>query len=331
MFTTLLGNDRVKKELSHLVEKKAVPNSLLFLGLDGVGKKLFAKELAIALMYPDGAPEEVCQHIRDENHPDLHLLTPEGKTGMHAILSIRMLIDELFLAPFEAKAKIFILEDAERMLPSSSNALLKTLEEPALDSYLILLSSASDELLPTITSRCSKIRFSPLSEKELLFLLEKKWGKPALTCKSIAALAQGSAAKAYSLAHHPLQEERRELLFSLLKKRGNALGELSFVLGKFEELFSKEEEGSLLWHKDVQMLLAKIFMWHRDLHLLRAKGPVEQLYFLDKLSLLQERNLLPIPSFDKLHEALEKARLGLERNIKLKAVLEYLFLELGIF
>ncbi len=330
MFASILGNPSAKKELTLLLEKKAVPNSLLFRGPDGIGKKLFAKEFAISLMYPEGASLEDCRHIREENHPDLHVLTPESKTGMHAIVSIRKLIDELFLSPFEARAKVFIIEDAERMLPSSSNALLKTLEEPALDSYLLLLCSQFDELLPTIASRCAKIRFAPLSEEDLMILLEK-WDKASLGSKYIAALAQGSAARAYALAHHPLQEERREFLFSLLSKKGCALGDLNNVLAKIDELYSKEEEGSLDWHKDVQLLLAQIFMWYRDLHLFKMGGDLEQLYFLDKRALLQERSLLPIPSFDKLHDILEKARLGTQRNIKLKAVMEYLFLELGIF
>jgi DNA polymerase-3 subunit delta' len=331
MFEDILGNIGAKKELELLLKKKSVPSSLLFRGTDGVGKKLFAKELAISLMYPEGASLESCRHIREENHPDLHLLTPESKTGMHAILSIRKLIDELFLAPFEARAKVFIIEDAERMLPSSSNALLKTLEEPAIDSYLILLTSQFEELLPTIASRCAKIRFAPLGEEDILLLLEKKWDKTSLGSRYIAALAQGSAARAYALAHHPLQEERREFLFSLLSKRGLPISNCSSTLAKIEELYSKEEEGSLDWHKDVQILLAQIFMWYRDLHLLKIGEDPKQLYFLDKLSLLQERILLPIPTMDKLHDVLEKARLGTQRNIKLKAVMEYLFLELGIF
>ncbi len=329
MFTALLGNIRAKKELELLVEKKAVPNSLLFTGLDGVGKKLFAKELAIALMYPDGCSQEIAQHIRKEAHPDLHLITPESKTGMHAIAEMRKLIDELFLAPFESKAKVFIIADAERMLPSSSNALLKTLEEPASDSYLILLSSKAEELLPTVASRCAKIRFSPLSEEDIFSLLEK-WDKSSLGSKYIAALAQGSAARAYALAFHPLQRERSEFLCSLLSTSGISPGEMTRVFAKIEELFSKEEEGSLDWHKDVELLLAQIFMWYRDLYLLKMGGDPNLLYFLDKLPLLQKRCLYSFPSFDKLHDIFEKARLGIERNIKLKVVLEYLFLELGI-
>ena len=66
------------------------------------------------------------------------------------------------MAPFEAKAKVFIIKDADRMLPPSANALLKTLEEPTYDSYIIMTTSNLDEILPTIASRCFKINFSSI-------------------------------------------------------------------------------------------------------------------------------------------------------------------------
>jgi len=93
------------------------------------------------------------------NHPDVHLYRPEGKSATHSIDSIRSLTEQVYLAPFEAPWKIFIIHDAERMLPTSSNALLKTFEEPAKDTILILLSSASEQILPTIVSRCRKLFF----------------------------------------------------------------------------------------------------------------------------------------------------------------------------
>ena len=174
-----------------------------------------------------------------------------------------------------------------------------------------------------------------LVESQVLHLgttgkLLEKWDKSSLGSKYIAALAQGSAARAYALAFHPLQRERSEFLCSLLSTSGISPGEMTRVFAKIEELFSKEEEGSLDWHKDVELLLAQIFMWYRDLYLLKMGGDPNLLYFLDKLPLLQKRCLYSFPSFDKLHDIFEKARLGIERNIKLKVVLEYLFLELGI-
>jgi DNA polymerase-3 subunit delta' len=95
--------------------------------------------------------------IAQEPHPDLHLFTIEGKSGTHSMESMQQLIAESALPPFSAKKSLFILEEAHRMLPASSNSLLKTLEEPPTDCLLVLVTRKAELLLPTIASRCRKI------------------------------------------------------------------------------------------------------------------------------------------------------------------------------
>ena len=82
----------------------------------------------------------------------------------------REMCEKVYMAPFEAKWKIFIIEDAERMLPTSANALLKTFEEPAPNSVIILISDHPERLLPTVLSRCRKVHFqgeTPLNKGEI--------------------------------------------------------------------------------------------------------------------------------------------------------------------
>lgn len=136
MFEKIAGNSRIKDYLQRFPIKS---HSLLFAGPDGVGKKLFAQAVAESLL---GAP----------HHPDLHMYRPEGKTGMHSILSMRQLSEEVYLAPFSGQRKVFIIDDADRMQNVGANALLKTFEEPAKDSVIILISSRPSALLPTILS-----------------------------------------------------------------------------------------------------------------------------------------------------------------------------------
>ena len=120
MFSHLIGNSTAKQLLEHMAEKGSVPCSLLFYGPASACKKEFAIALARRLL---------ATHKKEP--PDLHLLLPEGeKTLHHPITAIRALIQEASLPPFEAPCKVFIIDDAEKMLPASCNALLKTLEEP---------------------------------------------------------------------------------------------------------------------------------------------------------------------------------------------------------
>ncbi len=182
-FSHLIGNPQAKEILSRLLANQAVPQVLLFHGCQGVGKGLFALQLASALLKSAKVP-----------HPDLHILHPDPSTGQHPIATIRALIQETSLPPFEAPCKVFIIHDVEKMLPTSSNALLKTLEEPPADTQFILLTSAPSFLLPTIVSRCSKVPFYPVSDEELTcFLLEKYSVKDA---KKIALLSEGSVSEA---------------------------------------------------------------------------------------------------------------------------------------
>ena len=108
MFQTILGNDHIKKYLQLALKKNSVANTLLFVGQDGIGKKLFAKELAYHLMYSNAIDEVTKKRVVENNHPDLHIFRPEGKTGMHTIAAMRELISQVFLAPFEVPVEFFL-------------------------------------------------------------------------------------------------------------------------------------------------------------------------------------------------------------------------------
>lgn len=134
--------------LENALTQNTLPHALLFIGEAGAS---YAKNLAIKLLKTD------IKRIEASNHPDHHEIYPEGKSGVHTIDSIRSLIDLVYRAPFESKRKVFVLHSIERMQPAASNALLKTLEEPLLDTHLILLTNDARQILPTILSRCTQL------------------------------------------------------------------------------------------------------------------------------------------------------------------------------
>lgn len=182
-FLNLVGNPQAKETLSRLVAHQTVPQVLLFHGPRGVGKGLFALQLAQALL-----------QTSQVEHPDLHILHPDRDSDQHPIATLRELIEETSLPPFQAPCKVFILHDAEKMLPASMNTLLKTLEEPPSDTQFILITSDPSSLLPTILSRCSKVPFYPVPEDELALFLTEKHHVPE--AKKIALLSEGSVAEA---------------------------------------------------------------------------------------------------------------------------------------
>ncbi len=217
MFDRLTGNKRAKDLLTRMLQAGRVPGALIFAGIDGVGKKLFAIEVAKALNCLQPKDAEACDHcaacVRIERfklssssksednksivwseHPDVGLLRADNRN--FKVDQIRELEAEAHFRPYEGKRRTFLLDEADKLNESSSNALLKTLEEMPATSHLFLITSRHDALLPTIRSRCQTIRFAPLSADEIeKYLLQNKKRSPQ-DARAVAALAGGSLASA---------------------------------------------------------------------------------------------------------------------------------------
>lgn len=312
-FSKLVGNDLAKNALQRMAQQHAVPSTLLFYGPDGVGKGKFALAFAELLM---GKTNKL-------HHPDLHQYFPEGKSAIHTMESMRGLIDEVALPPFEAPVKVFILHDAHQMLPYSSNALLKTLEEPSPHSYFILLTNSLDAMLPTIVSRCRKIPFFPIPQSAIETLVREQWQKSPEEARRVAFLSHGSLAKAESLAEH-LQLPWRETLLEVLSlQMPDDYPQLSRLAAELDTKDEEEETSSL---PQTEAIFEEIVAWYRDLQLLKEGIAPEYLYHLDSIERLKMAVQNPFPPMEKVLEKTAKARLALQRNVRLKTVLENFFL-----
>ncbi|MCE5317277.1 MAG: AAA family ATPase [Parachlamydia sp.] len=349
---TIIGNQPIRHYLEHMVATQAVNNSLLFAGPDGIGKSLFALELAR-------------QILGEESHPDLHLYRPEGKIGLHSIQSMRQMSEEVYMAPFKGKHKVFIIQDAERMLPTSANALLKTFEEPAADTLIVLISSAPASLLPTILSRCRKIYFHPLEEQEIAQFLQEKRQLSTAEAEHLAQLSQGSLGNAIRLLEQGGNQVRATILNQLAKGKAasyTALSDLASELAGLvqdslkqmgatwrtemleerrdqltsaqRQTLEKEVDGALAMreHQDAQALFDMILGWYRDMHLLHVNGNraylIHRDYEADIEQALQRGEILPL---EKVQQALAEASLTLERSTPLHYCLETLLLKLRLF
>lgn len=322
MFSGIIGNDSAKGHLQNLLASGHLPKTLLFHGPDGVGKSLFALAVARKLIDPDNHCQAKWEKL---SHPDLHLYFPEGKTKMHSIAQIREFIEEAHKPPFEAKSKIFIIHDADRMLPTSANALLKTLEEPDPDSFIILLTSRAENLLPTILSRCTKISFKPVEEEKIkAYLVQEQ--HPAEKAGEVAKLSDGSVGRAIAIAKQVDFEEKRTALLDILMRRGiSSYAEFFQALQKLENLYEKDTEESS--YKEIDLLFAQILLWQRDLHLVSSACEGIPLHFVEALTYKPSQKLQP---FEKVQGWVSETRTALDRNMKLSACLEYLFLRLQI-
>jgi DNA polymerase III delta' subunit len=157
--------DRVVSLLKRAIERSRVPHAYLFSGPVGAPLLDTATALAAALNCAvargEGCGEcDSCSKIIGGIHPDVVTLVREGAANIVPIESVRnQVIARIGLPPHEADVRVFIVEEATAMAPPAANALLKTLEEPPPRTLFILLTTAPEQLLPTIRSRCQRVRF----------------------------------------------------------------------------------------------------------------------------------------------------------------------------
>lgn len=262
MFDQLTGNERVKQLLRRMLGSGRVPGALLFTGEEGVGKKLFAVEIARALncRAPQGVEAcgkcPACVRMSRFNFPQSEdsddwkkiIWTDHGDVGMVVAPKRVLLVDQMRhiegeanFRPFEGKARVFIVDDADKLNDASANALLKTLEEPPPTSHIILITSRPAMLLPTIRSRCQAIRFSPLTTAEIeQHLLTNKLATPA-EAGLRARAGNGSIGRALAGDLESFKE-RRDAMLQVL----TALA----ITGDHTRLLRLAEEMNEVKHKD---------------------------------------------------------------------------------
>jgi DNA polymerase-3 subunit delta' len=213
-----------------------VPHAVLLVGPASVGKHTLALDLAAALLCTGdpgaGRPCRACRGCRmveHGNHPDLHSLAPVGPGNQIRIGedqhpepgTIRRLAIDLALLPVEGGERVAIIRDAGRMNDVAQSALLKTLEEPPPSTTLVLCVDDEEQLLPTIRSRCARIRLGTLATRDVERLLDlRQLADPPMAAR-LARLAAGRPGVAIAYAMAPGAEAiRAELVRSLLDLLG---------------------------------------------------------------------------------------------------------------
>lgn len=186
-FEELLGNDRLKQNLSAAFSKNRISHFYLISGPAGSGKKTLSRLLAAAaLCTGQNKPCMTCAHCRKalaNTHPDLITIDDPEKRYVPIEL-IRDARADIYIQPNEADRKIYLFPRAQDMLPPAQNALLKILEEPPAYGVFILLTDNGEKLLPTVRSRCTELSLTALPEPVLRKALEEAY--PQATAQQIA-------------------------------------------------------------------------------------------------------------------------------------------------
>ena len=196
-FSSVTGHRPAVDLLTRAVARHSLPPSLIFAGPEGVGKRRTAIALAQALNCDRGGCGTCasCTRIARGVHADVLIVEP-GDSGTIKVDQVRDAIDRTAYRPFEGRRRVVIVDQADALQSEAQNALLKTLEEPPPASVFVLVTARPDMLLPTVRSRCQRVRFGPLTAQEVAAVLIAEHGLAAPDAHAAAAAADGSVGRA---------------------------------------------------------------------------------------------------------------------------------------
>jgi DNA polymerase-3 subunit delta' len=269
----ILGHEKQINILKEILDSGKIPHAFLFYGREKLGKRKVAFEFASWIL--NSSPI---------NHPDFFYVEPVK--NQISIEQIRELIWKISLKPFKSKNKVAIIDSANRMSLDAQNCFLKTLEEPRGNSVIILISEMENLLLPTIVSRCQKMKFFPVEDSKIEEFLRKK-GVDEKKIQRILKFTQGRPGVAIELLENEKKLEEFEKFEKDLVKIENR--EIAFKFQKVKELFQELDLFEILEVMSLHFK-EKIF----DEKAREILKEIQKIYFLTKTSNLDKRLALEI-------------------------------------
>lgn len=240
-FNNIIGNDNIKSILNRSLKYNTIVHSYMFIGKQGIGKKLFAKEFAKMILCENFNGQECnncksCLEFLSGNNPDFAYIEPEGK--VIKIEQIRTMQTKIIEKPVNSNKKVYIINDADTMTKEAQNCLLKTLEEPPEYIVIILIVSNENNMLNTIKSRCMKISFEKINDKEIMKYLENYCDIENIN-DTILKMCDGSIGKCLTVKDKIQEYKEIEKIFSKIVENHN--GSIINILNCSELLYKNKE------------------------------------------------------------------------------------------
>jgi DNA polymerase-3 subunit delta' len=211
----VVGQDRVRGLLSAAASEP--PGAYLFIGPPGVGKLMTARVFAAAILCRDQCGScSSCSRALRGSHPDVVWFQPEGAT--HRVSAIRDLVGSSALTPMEGDRRVIIVEEADKIVERSQNALLKALEEPGPSMTWILVADALQPFLPTILSRCQIVEFATIPEDTVASLISDRFELTSDDALRLVRSARGDLGRCIALAGQESQRRLRTKAFEAATK-----------------------------------------------------------------------------------------------------------------
>lgn len=321
----ILGHSSILERLGDTADRDSLHHAYLFEGPSGLGRRVVADWLAryvncTSANKPCGSCAR-CVQIAAGTHPDVIVLEPDPDKASRTIGidAVREVIRKSGYHRFDSARRVVIVDPADAMLEPAANALLKTLEEPPEGTGFILLSTSARRLLPTIVSRCQRVRFGAVPTEQITaWLRERGMDEPELC----ARLSLGSPGRALELASGGLAQRREAR--SLLVRLGT--GSLKPIFDHDQKLTKGTARTS--WMPKATLLFELLEELLRDVAIYASGSPTPLLH-ADQPELIADWSHRLWPGgVERMQQALIEARSQLRVNVNGRLVLDTLFTRL---
>jgi len=317
--TDVRHQERAHRVLQRALGSNRMPHAYIFHGPPGVGKGMMALRLTrlllcdepVSIEPPAGVGDGAgmawrdacgrcrnCELVEAGTHPDLHLISKElhqhhpdpsvrQRKGLDLSVEVirHFLIEPAGIRSASGGAKVFVVQEAERMTVAAQNALLKTLEEPPSGTFLILLAEQLEQLMPTILSRSQQVAFCVLPTGFVYDVLTGKRAVPDEAARFLAALSDGRLGLATEYAEDDLFALKRQVLSEWVGYDGRAPTELARVLeDASRELAKRQRQRNPEWsqgdaiRRGLRTILSVLAGAYRDCLLAECGGQIDRIH-----------------------------------------------------
>jgi len=304
-FDNIIGQSFAKKYLKSSINNDKLNSAYMFEGIDGIGKKKMAYELAKILLEIE----------HPENSPDYIDVFPNGNSVK--VDQIRKLQSDIIIKPHN-KYKIYILNNAEKMTVEAQNALLKTLEEPPQYAIIILVTNNKEALLDTIKSRCDIVKFNSIPHNEMVGYLVQN-GVEEKKATLLTSFSRGSLERALDLANSTeftdMRDDVQKYIKVLFDKNTVDILELPNDIDKYKS--------------EIIDLLDIIIDYFRDIVLLKERVDRDMLINIDKITFLESISIkITYSQVSRIIGIIEEAKKKSRSNCNFNINMQVMFLNI---
>ena len=349
----IIGHRRLTTLIARAIDRDSLPPTLLFAGPSGVGKWAVARAAAQAVNCPDRSTHSspakpdsnsltagrldgdlatdacgqcrACDRIARGVHVDVVMLEPDERAVIK-IDPVREMLDGTSFRPFEGKRRVVLIREADALTPEAQSSLLKALEEPPPGTMFILTTAVPGTLLPTVRSRCMRLRFGRLTTTEIASALIRDHEYSDVDARQTAPIADGSIGQALSLVDNDLSMFRELAMGLLQQTAGRADAQSRVQAASAVHTGGSKKERT---RQDVAIVLRLMASMLRDLEAINAGA--DRAVLANPLLTSDLEALARAYAGDRARAAfgaVDRALTALERNAGTKVVTEWLAVQM---